>query len=312
MMSSDSLSFFMPWAVAVNSSGIVYVADTRRNVIREITRSGETKIIAGKLYELTNTAGFTDGPATLALFNSPAGIAVDNLGNVYVGDYGNHLIRKITPNGFVTTIAGSAGVTGSTNGPATTALFNSPYGVAVGSSGNVYVTDINNRLIRKISGGIVSVLSGSGKKGDANGKGIDASFGAPSGVAVDSVGNVYVADTSNNMIRKITRRGVVIAFAGSGKKGSKNGIGMAASFNSPYGIAVDSSGNVYVADTGNNLIREITSWGLVSTLAGSGSIGSKNGTGSTASFNRPRGIAVDSSGTVYVADTWNNLIRKIR
>ncbi|HIF27927.1 MAG TPA: hypothetical protein EYQ40_05270, partial [Candidatus Marinimicrobia bacterium] len=221
-------------------------------------------------------------------------------------------ITALTSTPEVTTLAGS-GSQGSANGTGTAAAFYLPTDVALDGSGNVYVGDQYNHLIRKItSGGVVSTLAGSGSQGSTNGTGTAASFYKPSGVAVDGSGNVYVADKDNHLIRKITSGGVVTTLAGSGSVGSANGTGTAASFNYPSGVAVDGSGNVYVGDWGNHLIRKITSAGVVSTFAGSGSAGSANGTGTAATFNHPYGVAVDGSGNVYVADyLGNHLIRKI-
>jgi sugar lactone lactonase YvrE len=190
--------------------------------------------------------------------------------------------------------------------------FNGPHGIATDSSGNVYVSDLSNHAIRKISpAGIVSTLAGSGSAGQGNGLGVAASFNQPVGLALDSNSNVYVADTQNHLIRKITPSGMVSTFAGSGTHGSANGFGSAASFYFPCGIAVDSNGNVYVADEFNHAIRKIAPDGLVSTVAGSGAIGRADGQGAAASFNNPTGIAVDAAGYLYVADRDNHLIRKI-
>ncbi|BFU78581.1 hypothetical protein ALC152_17960 [Arcobacter sp. 15-2] len=255
--------------------------------------------------------GSANGLGTSASFNLPTGVAVDSIGNVYVADYSSHLIRKIDSNGNVTTLAGS-GSQGSANGNGTSASFNNPHGIAVDSSGNVYVADSSSNKIRKIdSSGNVITLAGSGSQGSANGSGISASFNNPYGVAVDSSGNVYVADRNNHKIRKIDSSGNVTTLAGSGSRGSTNANGTSASFNFPYGVAVDSSGNVYVADSSNNKIRKIDSSGNVTTLAGSGSEGSTDANGTSATFKSSKGVAVDSSGNVYVADSSNNKIRKI-
>ncbi len=217
----------------------------------------------------------------------------------------------MTNGAVVSTMAGST-TFGSTNGTGSAASFSFPIGVAVDSSGNVCVGDSTNNLIREISpGGVVTTLAGSIWGGSSNGTGTAALFYGPDGVAVDGSGNVYVADFGNNLIRKIAPGAVVTTLAGSMAYGSSNGVGTAASFNGPQGVAVDASGNVYVADRYNNMIRVITSGGLVSTLAGTSSPGSANGTGTGASFYWPQGVAVDGAGNVYVGDSLNNLIRKI-
>jgi len=183
--------------------------------------------------------------------------------------------------------------------------------VAVDSSGNVYVTDENNHRIRKITtNGVVSTLAGTNAEGFKDGTASTAQFYYPYGVAVDSSGNVYVADSNNHRIRKITPEGVVTTFAGS-TEGFADGTGNTAQFYYPAGVAVDSSGNVYVTDNGNHRIRKITSAGVVSIIAGDGTPGYANGTGTEAQFNYPYGVAVDSSGNVYVADAGNHRIRKI-
>lgn len=260
---------------------------------------------------VSNNTGSTNGVGTAATFNRPFGIAVDAAGNIYVADAGNELIRKISPGAVVTTLAGMAGISGNTNGMDTLANFNKPFGVAVDASGNVYVADAGNNVIRAITpAGLVSTFAGTGVAGASNTTD-SVAFNSPLSVAVDGSGNVYVADYGNDLIRKITPAGVVSNFAGSGAAGSDDGTGAAATFDLPEGIAIDIAGNLYVADNGNNLIRKITPAGVVTTLAGSGLVGSANGTGTAASFNSPFGIAVDASGNIYVADSGNNLIRKI-
>lgn len=255
--------------------------------------------------------GSANGAGTAATFNDPASIAMGANSNLYVADTGNSLIRKIDASGNVTTVAGSSSQ-GATNGQGTAASFALPNGIAVDASGNLYVADSGNNEIRKIDvSGNVTTLAGSGTSGAVNGRGAAASFNFPTAVAVDTSGNVYVADTFNHAIRKIDPSGNVTTLAGSGAKGSANGLGTAASFNTPRGIAVDASGIVYVADSGNNLIRRIDASGNVTTLAGAGTQGAANGQGTAASFNGPFGVAVDANGNAYVADASNNLIRKI-
>lgn len=210
----------------------------------------------------------------------------------------------------VSTLAGS-GISGRNDGLGAAARFNYPIGVAVDSNGNVYVADTSNHNLRKISaGGVVITFAGYSRSGSDDGIGSQAGFNLPSGVAVDVNGNVYVADTNNYKIRKITSSGVVTTLAGS-VVGNSDGMGSSASFNWPSSVAVDSNGNVFVADSRNEKIRKITPSGSVTTVAGSGAIGSTDGTSAASSFSGPAGVAVDSNGSVYVADTDNNKIRKI-
>jgi sugar lactone lactonase YvrE len=245
-----------------------------------------------------NTFGSADGTGLAASFGYPNNMAIDATGNLYVADEFNGSVRKITPAGVVTTVAKG---------------FNHPAGVAIDANGTIYVGDKGNNIIRKISTtGVVSILAGSGSAGAANGTGTNATFDTPLGMTTDASGNVYVSDGNNNLIRKITPAGVVTTFAGNGTIGAVNGNSTTASFNAPFGLAMDASGTMYVADTYNNLIRKISATGVVTTLAGSGAAGATNGTGTGASFNQPRGVAVDASGNVYVADFGNSgLIRKI-
>jgi serine/threonine protein kinase, bacterial len=259
----------------------------------------------------TGSPGADNGMGVQASFRFPLGVAVDAAGNVYVADTDNHMIRKIASNGQVTTVAGN-GTSGSADGAGAGASFNLPIGVAADAAGNLYVADVLNHKIRKITPiGEVSTFAGSGSIGFSDGTGIAASFTFPQGVAVDGAGNVYVADTDNHRIRKITAGGEVSTLAGSGLPGSADGTGAAASFNFPHGVAVDAFGNVYVADRFNFKIRKITPAGVVTTLAGISTFGAVDGTAAVASFNEPVGVTVDAFGNIYVADNNNNKIRKI-
>jgi hypothetical protein len=267
------------------------------------------------LLAAAGTPVYAVADGTAARFR-PTGVSTDSAGNVYVSDTGNNTIRAITPSGVVTTLAGMPRQPpGSTDGADAAAYFNFPGGVATDSGGNVYVADTNNHTIRKITpGGVVSTLAGTaGLVGSTDGIGSAARFYYPRGMATDSVGNVYVADSINDTIRMITPAGVVTTFAGSAAQpGSTDGTGAAARFNSPSGVATDSAGNVYVADSGNNTIRKITSAGVVTTLAGTaGQTGTTDGVGAVAQFYYPTAVATDSASNVYVADTNNILIRKI-
>ena len=259
----------------------------------------------------------SDGTGSAARFNGPAGVAADGSGNVYVADLYNHTVRKITPSGVVSTIAGLAGAAGSADGTGTSARFYYPSSVAVDGSGNIYVADFFNNTVRRINpSGVVSTLAGlAGSPGSADGTGSSARFYGPWGVAVDGSGSVYVADQANDTIRKVTPAGVVSTIAGlAGNRGGTDGTGSAARFWGPTGLALDGSGNVYVGDQGNNAIRKVTPAGVVSTLAGLLGFfnhGSADGTGSAARFYFPSGVAVDGSGNVYVADKMNNTLRKV-
>jgi sugar lactone lactonase YvrE len=269
------------------------------------------------------TAGSTNGVGTAALFSHPSGVALDTLGNVIVADQFNQKIRLMYPNRTVITLAG--GITfGSTNGVGTAALFSNPFGVAVGPSGNVYVGDQSNHKVRVISPSLaVTTLAGGGSTGSSpgfiNGIGTTAGFSNTRGVAVDIMGAVVVADQQNNKVRLIYLNRSVITLAGGGSSGSttgsNNGVGTVALFNFPHGVAVDTSSNVIVADSGNHKIRLLFPNHTVITFAGGGTagntIGSNDGVGTAALFNNPRGVAVDTSGFVYVADLNNHKIRLI-
>jgi hypothetical protein len=256
--------------------------------------------------------GNNNGPATVATFNNPHGVAIDKQGNIYIANRFGHTIRKITPSGVVSTFAGT-GSPGATDGTGTAASFNEPWAVACDTLGNIYVADTKNYKIRKISSsGVVTTLAGTGVFGTTNGPANVSQFGFPSGIAVTKDGSkVYVADRMTNTIRRI-QNDSVITFAGTVfSPGSNDGQGTTAKFDHPYGLALDNSGNVLVADEFNNKIRSITPLGLVSTLAGNGSQGSANGAALSSSFNAPWGVCVDGNGDVLVGDANNFTIRKI-
>lgn len=254
-------------------------------------------------------AGFADGAS--ARFNALHGVAADLQGNVYTVDWNNQRVRKISPTGVVSTLAGN-GTAGHTEGIGNQATFNGPCGVACDAAGNLYVADHNNNCIRKVlPDGTVSTLAGSGIPGWQDASGTSAMFNLPTGVAVDALGNVYVADKGNQRIRKITAAGVVTTLAGNGTAGFSEGTGSQAKFDRPEGVTVDPQGNVYVADWNNQRVRKINTSNVVTTFAGNGTAGYADGTGSQATFNGPDGVGVDLDGNIYVADRYNNRIRKI-
>ena len=246
-----------PSGVAVDGAGNVYVADSLNNLLRKVTASGVVSTLAGS----PGTAGGADGTGSDALFHGPQGLAIDAGGNnLYVADTNNHTIRNVVPStGVVTTLSGLAGNSGSVDGPGNVARFSYPSGVAVDRAGNLYVADTGNHTIRVIApSGLVSTLAGlAGSSGGADGTGSAARFDSPSDVAVDSSGNLYVADTDNFTIRKVVpSTGVVSTLAGlAGTSGSADGLGSAVRFFHPAGITVDSSSNLYVADTDNHTVR---------------------------------------------------------
>ena len=261
--------FASPIGTAVDASGNVYVADGSNGTILKITSAGVVTTLAGT----AGAFGSANGTGAAAQFLFPFGIAVDASGNVYVSDYGASTIRKITSAGVVTTLAGTAGVIGSADGTGAAVQFYNPAGIAVDASGNIYVADSFNDVVRKItSAGVSSTLAGTAarlRQRQRHGR-RGAVQPLPDSVArVDASGNVYVADGFNSTIRKITSAGVSSTLAGTaGVTGSADGTGAAAQFNLPEGVAVDSAGSVYVSDSGNDTIRKVTSVGVVTTLAG--------------------------------------------
>ena len=250
--------------------------------------------------------GSADGPAATARFSSPVDVAVDRSGNLYVADTENHTIRKITPDGMVTTLAGTAGLSGWYDGVGSAARFYWPQGIAVDTYGNVYVADTYNQTIRKIApGGAVTTFAGRAlSNGNLDGTGTAASFNYPSGVAVDATGNLYVTETFNDDMRKITPAGVVTTFAGmAGSGGDADGVGTAAHFSSPRGVAVDAWGNLYVADSLNDRIRKITPDGSVTTL--------RMADGTIAAFDRPQKLGVDMVGNIYVSESSSHRVLRL-
>jgi sugar lactone lactonase YvrE len=268
-------------------------------------------ILAGSVSD----SGNLDGNGTTARFFRPLAIASDQAGNLYVADSTNYSIRKLTQAGIVTTLAAPPVLPATTF--AGTLFVGQMSGIALDSSGTVYLSDSNHGTVIKVSAsGTVSDFAGPADlAGSTMGAGANLTYHQPNGVAVDAQGNVYASGGFDNTIRKVTPVGVASIFAGVvsvTQPGSADGLGSSANFGGPTGLATDSAGNLYVADTGNNTIRKITPGAVVSTLAGkAGVTGSADGTGAAASFNAPSAVAVDSAGDVYVADTGNNTIRKI-
>lgn len=292
--------FNNPVGLTIDNSGNLYIVDY--NVILKVTPEGITTNFAGSP---DGESGSDDGTGVEARFNNPMGIVTDKDGIIYVADAGNNVIREINPDGVVTTLACVDEQTGLPT------LFKELVGITVDKAGNLYVTA--NQTVQKItSEGKTIILAGEKEiRGSKDGTGTEARFFCPSGIVIDSNENLYVADTENNTIRKITPDGVVTTLAGkAGRIGPADGVGEKARFKNPWGMTIDREDNLYVTDALNYIIRKITPDGAVSTVAGQPRLtGSNDGT--DARFGYPLDITIDNNGDLYVADTNNYLIRKI-
>jgi sugar lactone lactonase YvrE len=287
-----AVTFGNPRAVAVDQAGNLYVGDVSGGTLYKITPGGSVTVLG------------TGGPA----ISDPIGLAVDSQGTVFVADADEDAVYKFPAGRPAIALGKPAGSSAAPN-------FHTPTDVAVDAAGSVFVTDNgNNSILRIAPDGTVSTFAGrGGAAGTADGKGGDARFNTPRGIAADPKGNLYVADEGNSNIRKISPDGVVSTLAGAnGPSGSTDGTGPAARFGAPRALTADAAGNVYVADTDNHAIRKITPGGVVTTLAGkAGESGMADGPGAAARFSEPRGIAVDADGNVFVADSGNGAIRLI-
>lgn len=297
-------SFNYPYDITMDTNGNFYVADQVNHSIRKITPAGVVSTLAGN-----GVAAYQDGAGTAASFNTPSSLTIDSFNNLYIADFGNNCVRKVTLDGQVSTFAGST-TPGFSDNTGTSARFKGPRGIAIDAQNILYLADRDNYRIRKITPEqVVSTLAGNGTAIFMDGTGASASM-APMGVTVDAAYNVYFADASNNRVRKITPDGVVTTIAGQGSAGLVNGIGVQARFHAPKALKVDGNGDLYVADQSNQAIRRISPNGTVTTLAGNGTIGLINAYGASSRFNYPSGLYIKGD-YIYVADAYNHCIRMI-
>ncbi len=310
---TSTASFHFPRDIAIDTFGNIIISDSFNHRIRSIGLDGVVRTIAGG--DAAGSAGgdFVDGASATARFNFPSGIAIDASGSIIVADRDNNRIRSISMEGTVTTIAGGSAV-GSVDGSSTIARFSSPNDVAIDASGNIIVADTSNHRIRNISqSDVVTTLAGS-ETGFVDGVSSTARFASPTGVAIDALGNIIVSDSSNHRIRSISTAGIVSTVVGAPTGsiigGFMDGASSTARFNTPFGIAVDSRGNIIIADSNNNRIRSIAPDTTVTTIAGS-NMGFVDGTNTVAKFSLPTGVVIDSRDGIIVADNLNHRIRKI-
>jgi len=305
---ATSAQLYFPTGVAVDSAGNLYIADADNFRIRKVS-NGVITTVAGNGF-----GGYSgdNGPASSARLDDPQGLAVDSAGNLYIADTDNNCIRKVA-NGVITTVAGNGlqGFSGD-NGPAANAQLNNPYSVAVDSPGNLYIADTENQRVRKVANGVIATIAGTGTQGFSgdNGPATSAELSGPDGVAVDSAGNLYIAD-GDSRIRKVAG-GAIATVAGNGLIGfsGDGGPATSAELSGPDGVAVDPAGNLYIGDLNNNRIRKIAS-GVITTVAGGGTPVVGNGPVTGAQFGYPAAVALDSAGSVYIADETSNIIWKI-
>jgi RHS repeat-associated protein len=305
-----------PYGAAVDSGGNIFIADDGNHRIRKVDANGIITTVAGNGMRGYSGDG---GPATQAEFDYIGGIAADNAGNVYIADAGNYRIRKVGVNGIITTVAGNGtwGFSGD-GGPAIHAKLGSIYGVAADNVGNVYIADAGNYRIRKMDvNGIITTVAGNGTwtfSGDG-GPAIRGGLNWPTGIAVDRAGSLYIADYGDNRIRKVAVSGIITTVAGDGQAGysGDGGPAVTARFQYPYSLSVDSTGNIYVADTFNQCIRKIDASGIITTMAGNGSrrYSGDGGPAVLCSFSYPVGAVANAAGNIFITDYMNHRIRKV-
>jgi streptogramin lyase len=294
-------------AIALGSDGSLYVADKLTNFIRKISASGQVTTLAG-----TGAAGAVDGIGINAQFSNPSGITVDNAGNVYIADERNYTIRKITPNGIVSTLAGMAGMRGSIDGVGAAARFQSVGDIAIDRSGAVIVADLGNNAVRRISpdGAVTTIAGVLPNKGSGDGPALASRFNSPGSIVRDNAGNMYLAEEGNSTIRKLSPSGDVTTFAGkAGTSGAQDGLGTAATFTAPRSISLDQQGNIYVADS--SLIRKISASGDVKLFADTGPVARIGSRVPAFIKGSLESIAFDSRSQLYAVESVNANLNKV-
>ena len=313
---ATAAEIYHPNLITLDAAGNIYVADYLNNRVRKINTSGVITSIAGN----GNQAyGGDNGQATAAELNGPCGLVFDGAGNLYISDSGNNRVRKINSAGIITTVAGNGNAGYSGDGAAATlAELDNTGGIALDAALNIYITDANNNCIRKVSTtGVISTFAGRGAVGYTGdgGQATAAELNTPVDVKIDTAGNVYFSDFSNNCVRKVNTAGIIITVAGNGVSGYAGDGGQAtlAQLNKPNGLSLDAFGNLYIADFLNERVRKINTAGIITTIAGNGTAGysGDGGQATAAEFSEPDGLAFDGAGNLYVTDNHNDCIRKI-
>ena len=325
---ATNAELYYPPGVAVDATGNLFIADSGNNRIRKVGINGIITAVAGNG---TNGYSGDGGAATNAELNDPSGVAVDATGNLLIADFENNVIRKVGTNGIITTVAGNgtAGYSGD-GGAATNAELDNPWDVAVDATGNLFIADVGNDVIREVgTNGITTTVAGNGAAGYSGdgGTATNAELFYPERVAVDVTGNLLIADFENNVIRKVGTNGIITTVAGNGYgagtgAGGYSGDGGAATnaeLYLPYGVAVDATGNLFIADSRNDVIRKVDTNGIITTVAGngygagtdSGGYFGDGGAATNAELYLPYGVAVGATGNLFIADTYNQRIRKV-
>jgi sugar lactone lactonase YvrE len=324
---ATNAELYYPYGLTIDALGNIYIADDVNNRVRKITTSGTISTIAGSGSIGLVSGGYSGdgGQATAAEFYEISSVAVDNIGNVYISDFGNYCIRKVNTSGIISTIVNTDTTNGFSGdgGQATAAKMSSATGICVDASGNLYFADTFNNRVRMVNtAGIINTVAGSSTQGFSGdgGQATDAELDTPYSVSVDALGNLYISDSYNNRIRKVNTNGIITTVAGIGTMTYSGDGGQAtnAGIYSPFGVAIDSEGNLYIADTGNQRIRKVNTSGIITTIAGdgygAGGAGGYSGDGgqaTAAELYAPQGVILDAAGNLYFADNVNNRIRKV-